>query len=535
MAKLRRQNFLKGALIIAIAHLFVKGVGALFKIPLTRFILGPDGIGIYNASYTIYNALFIISTAGLPVAISKMVSESIARGNYYEANKIFRISKILLFLLGVIGAAILFFGAEMFAGYLKVSSANMAIMAMAPSLFFVSIMSAYRGYFQGMSNMIPTAASEAIEASGKLFIGLVLAYMFLPMGKEYAATGAILGVSTGTFLGAAFLFVYYQKVKKSVNAQITNKTELMRVTPKAKTILAKMVKLAVPITMGASVFTLASVIDLAMILRQLESLGFDETARTTMYGYYSGYAVTMFNVPPTIIASLSVSIVPAIAAALVKKDILKARKTTETALRMTFLFALPCAIGMSVLSAPILNLLFNDTGAATLLSILSYGILFVSIVMVSNSVIQSTGRVWIPVVHMCIGGAVKVLVNYVLVGNIDININGAPVGTVLCYLVTAMLNLISIHKHLHPSYGVGFVVKSILSAAIMGFLADFLYKYTIVHTGSNFISLMFTVVVAAGVYLLLILLTRAVNRQDLESMPGSQRFLPYLERFFKIK
>lgn len=528
MGNVKKQSFLQGALIIAIAHVFVKIIGALFKIPLTRFILGPDGIGIYNSSYTIYNVLFIVSTAGLPVAISKMVSESIAKNNYNEALKIFKVSKIILFILGVAGFAILLFGANAFAEFLKIPSACAAIIAMAPSLFFVSIMSAYRGFYQGMSNMMPTALSEVIEAGGKMFVGLLLAYIFLQYGVEYAASGAILGVSTGTFFAAIFLIIYWYKVRPNIK-KMCSKDD--KATSSTKSIASRLIKLAVPITLGASVFTLASVIDLTMIMRQLASLGFDEDARKTMYGYYSGYAVTMFNLPPTIIASLAVSIVPAISTALAKRDAVTATKTVETAIRITFLIALPCAIGMSVLSGPILNFAFGDTGAELLLKILAYGVIFVSIVMVANAIIQAKGNVWVPVINMCIGGIVKVVVNYILVGNINININGAPIGTVLCYLTTAVLNIIAINKYFSPKYGVSFFVKTIISAIVMGICAISIYDMLFNLISSNTISLVLSVLVAACIYFVLIILLKAVNQQDIEAMPYGDKLSKLLKKY----
>ena len=300
-----------------------------------------------------------------------------------------------------------------------------------------------------------------------------------------------------------------------------------------KTIALNLIKLAIPITLGASVFTLASVIDLTMIMRQLAALGFDEDARTTMYGYYSGYAVTMFNLPPTIIASLAVSIVPAVSTALVKKDTAMATKTVETAIRITLLIALPCAVGMSVLSGPILNFAFNDTGAELLLKILAYGVIFVSVVMVANAIIQAKGMVWVPVINMCVGGLVKIIVNYVLVGNIDININGAPVGTVLCYLTTATLNLIAIHKYFAPKYGVGFIVKTIISVTAMGVCAKVIYEALINATSSNEISLMVSVVAAAIVYFILLLALKTVEKQDVLAMPGGEKMAKLLNKFLK--
>lgn len=526
MTKLKKQSFLKGALILAIANLVVKAIGALFKIPLTN-LLGPDGIGIYNAGYTIYNVLFVVATAGLPVAISKMVSENIAKNNYAEARHVFLVSRRLLVVVGLIGAAILFFGSGFFAKRINMTASTMSIMALAPSMFFVSVMSAYRGLFQGMSNMVPTATSEVIESSCKLLMGLLLAYILMPSGKSFAAAGAILGVSTGGLLAALFLIGYYIKVRSELKEK-ANETE-GKCKPTSVT-LKRLLLLAIPITIGSAVFTLASVIDLTMILNQLAALGFDEQTRTTMYGYYSGHAVTLFNMPLTVITSLSVSIMPTLSAALAQKKKSLAKTTVETAIRITLLFGLPCAVGMSVLSGPILQFLFGDTAASGMLSVLSFGIIFVSVVMVSNSILQAEGKAWVPVINMLIGGAVKVIVNFILVGNINININGAPYGTVLCYITTASLNLFMIYKSIRPNYGFAFLVKSVLSAASMGILAYFSCAF-IKPVAGNFAGLVVGIGVGVISYFVLLVILRALKREDVEAMPGSSHILKLIGRF----
>lgn len=526
MSKLRKQSFLKGALILAIANLVVKAIGALYKIPLTN-LLGPDGIGIYNAGYTIYNVLFVIATAGLPVAISKMVSENIAKNNYAEARHVFLVSRRLLLVVGLFGAALLFFGAAFFAKRINMEASAMSIMALAPCMFFVAIMSSYRGLFQGMSNMVPTAASEVIESLSKLLLGLLLAYILMPSGKQYAAAGAILGVSTGSFLAALFLTGHYAKIRGELKQKIANAEGDSSTNSQT---LKRLLKLAVPITIGSAVFTLASVIDLTMILNQLAALGFDELKRTTMYGYYSGHAVTLFNMPLTVITSLSVSIMPTLSAALAKRKRTLAQTTVETAIRITLLIGLPCAVGMSVLSGPILQFLFNDANAAGMLSVLSYGIIFVSIVMVSNSILQAEGKVWVPVINMLIGGAVKVIVNFVLVGNINININGAPYGTVLCYVTTAFLNLFMIYKSIHPNYGFWFIVKSVISAAVMGVLAYFTCA-SLKPIAGNLIGMVAGIVAGIVSYFVLLIALRTLKREDVEAMPGSKYILKLIGRF----
>ncbi len=527
--KIKKQSFLKGALILGVANILVKLIGALFKIPLTRFILGAKGIGIYNTSYTIYNALFVIATAGLPVAISKMISEANAKNNYAELQKTYKAAYRLLLVIGIICSMALLFGASLFADFIEAPLATKAILAMAPSLFFVSIMSVYRGLFQGMSNMVPTAVSETIEAVCKLVVGLALAAVLMPYGEDFSAAGAIVGVSTGTFFAACFLMFYYRKTSVLIVDRIKEQNSVA--LSSYKQLYARLIKLAVPITIGASVFTLASVIDLTMIMKQLAGLGFDETQRSTMYGYYSGYAVTMFNLPPTVITSLSISIVPVIASAMISNKIKTARQSAETALRITFLFALPCAIGMSVLSHPILELVYNDANAAPLLEVLSYGIIFVSIVMVGNAIIQAYGKPWLPVINMCVGGLVKIITNFILVGNININIYGAPYGTVFCYLVTATLDLIVIHKLLKPNYGFWFVLKSILSVILMGISVAFIYELLLPY--SYQLALFSAILVGIIVYFALIIILKVIKKQDVEVMPGGDKLQKLLGNFIK--
>ena len=531
MSKLRKQGFLQGAMILAVANILVKCIGLFFKIPIRR-LFDADGIGIYTSAYSLYNVMFVIATAGLPVAISKMVSESVTKGNWKETKKIYKIASVVLLCIGIIGSAILFFGSNFIADKMKISASAQPIRALAPSLFFVSVLSINRGLCQGLSNMVPTAVSETIEALGKLLIGLALAVAFLGSGVVNGVTGAILGVTTGTCIAAIYMTLSSRSVKKHIN--ISAKEQTNTKSASIKELSLRLAKLAIPITMGASVFTLASTIDLFMITRQLDGLGYTEKAIQTMYGYYAGDAVTMFNMPPTVITALSVSIVPTIAAALIKRDTKVARQTTETAVRITLLFALPCAVGMSVLSAPILQLIMGDAGAKTLLSILAYGIIFVCLVLVSNSVLQSMGKVWTPVIHMCIGGAVKVIVNYILVGNPDININGAPIGTILCYFVTSMLNLISIAKYLKPKYGLDYILKTLLSAGVMGVAVHFIYSNIIKFDQSNMmmlISLAVSILIGVILYFSLLLVTKTLKEQDIRFMPKSDKIISVIGKF----
>ena len=585
----KKQTFIQGAAVIAIAHIAIKAIGALYKIPLQRIVIGTAGMGIYNQAYLIYSLLFMISTAGLPVAISKLVAEATAVGNEAEADKIFSVSKKLMFVVGIVSSAILFFGAGLFAKMLGSDMVQYAIMAMAPSIFFVAMMSSYRGYYQGRSNMNSSAVSEVIEALGKLVIGIILSYVvmgrFLPqvmnMAAEsgieglnidsygafvnsvgemvkkikdvggivpeqlvavkdgvnsaltFGAAGAIGGVTTGTACGLVYLIIHNAVAKRKRKRHLV--IESAGKASSTKHILKQLVKIAVPVTLGVSVFSLTTVIDATTVMHILMRLGYDDNARLTMNGYL-GQAQTMFNVPPTIIAAIAISIVPAIASALKLGDKKQAVETTKSALRITILFALPCAIILAVLAKPIFILVYKDSEYSFLLNVMGLAVVMVSLVQVGNAILQANGKVWTPVINMAIGGAVKILINILLVSIPDVNINGAPIGTLICYTTVMALNLKDIKKVARINYEFSdFVLRPLLSAVIMGFAALVTYDFAERVAGSNLIGLCAAGVVAVIVYFAMMFLVKGIKREDVLLLPKGDSILRLMQKMRLMK
>ncbi len=497
---------MEGAAVLVIAHLVVKIIGACFKIPLAN-ILHETGMAYFSRAYNLYAAIFVMATAGLPVAVSKMVSESLAKENYQESKKILHSATILLTIIGAIGTAVLFFGAR----FLSKGSPGsyLSIITISPALLFIAMLSAFRGYFQGHSNMIPTAYSEVIEAVSKLVIGLLGAYFLMSVSSEVAAAGAISGVTIGGLLALLFLVFFYFKTKPS--KRLTDATE----SRKMSTIVARLLLIAVPITIGAAVMSLTNVIDTFMINLRLSSITVDESifktlteyfgvsakdviigekitsnAADVMYGSYSGYAMSLFNLPPSIVTSISMSIVPAISAALAIKDKAQSRLLTESSIRITTMFALPCAIGLSVLSSPILICLYNNSRAENSLSLLALSIIFVCIVSVTTSILQASGKVFIPVVHMLIGGVVKAVSNYFLIAVPFLNIGGAPISTFICYFVIASLNISAVIRVIKPAFNVkDFIIKPLISTVVMGVVVYSVYNICAAVLGCPEISL----------------------------------------------
>lgn len=523
------QSFMKGAVILIIANALVKVIGAVFKIPLT-YIIGEEGMGYFSTAYQMYTWLFIIATAGIPVAISKMVSESIAKNKAYEARHILSVSMKLLMCIGVFGFVVLFFGADFFAEkLLKNPGAAYGIKAISPAMLFVSLMSAYRGYFQGHQNMLPTAASEVTEAVGKLVIGFGGAYILASRGMELASAGAVLGVSCGGALGFAVLFFIYHKRKEKVTAGMIGDDKT-----KGSVILKNLVKIAVPITIGASVFSLTSLIDMAMIMRCLQSGGIAEDAANKLWGSYSGYAFPMFNLPPTIINSITVSIVPAIASAFAVGNTKEASHVTCKSMKLTILFALPCAVGMSVLSEQILMLVYNNANATSTLSILSCAIIFVSLTLVTNAILQATGHVMVPVRNMIIGGIAKILINYYLVSHPSININGAPIGTTVCYIIILVLNLVSMKHKMNVNFPiVELAVKPIIASAALG-ISVFAVRGVFASFG-RIIACAAPIAVGVVVYVAVLILIRAINEEDIRLLPKADKLVGVCRRLKIIR
>lgn len=526
--KQQSKNFMYGAAVLLIANILVKIIGACFKIPLT-YLLGEAGMGLFSTSYTIYTWLFVVATAGIPVAISKMVAESNALGKTKETKKILHASLVLLTVIGVGGTSVLYFCADGFANITKSPMAAHGIRAIAPALLFVSFMSAFRGYFQGTQDMVPTASSEVAEALGKLIIGYVLASLFVPRGIEYGAAGAVFGVSMGAAMGLAVLLALYFARRNKTVVPETSKD-----TTSVGSILKKMLLIAIPITIGASVFTLTTVIDMCMIQRRLLSAGFTDGRALELWGSYSGYAIPLFNMPPTLVTSISISLVPAISAAFAKKDFDGAQKMTGSALKTTILLAAPCGIGIAVLARAILQTVYNNTNAASTLSILGYAVIFVSLVLVTNGVLQALGKVWLPVIHMALGGVLKVIINFFLVGSPEININGAPVGTTICYILILTLNLISIKRILKCKYDiVSLVEKPLICVAVMALISFVTYRFV---AGSGRILSVLIPIAAGGIaYVAMLFATKSLTDEDVLMLPKGEKLLSLFKRIGAMK
>ena len=514
---------------LVIANALVKVIGAIFKIPLTN-LFGKEGMGIFTVAYNIYTAFFIISTAGLPVAVSKVVAEANALGRVNEVRKILRVAFSAFTIIGGLASLVLFFGAHLFTRIVGNSLAYYAVLVISPALFFTTISATIRGYYQGHSNMVPTAISQVIEALFNPVVGCTLAFLLLKNGFSIsvAAAGAIGGVTVGTAFGAFYLLIKRAREKQ----KIPFKAQGLSVRSSAQ-ILKNLWTVALPVTIGASVLSLTNLIDMIVVMNRLQDTGYTEAGANALYGAY-GMAITFFNVPQTLVTAIAISIIPAIATAFARRDYISAGRTMESSIRITAILALPSAAGLAILSGPILNLVYfnkpQDAAiAAPLLSTLGLAVICVALVAISNAILQAMGRVNVPVVTMLIGGIVKLVTNYTFVGTKSINIHGAPIGTTICYAVIAILNFIIISKAFKGAPNVLRVLfRPFLATVGMSAIITLLYRFLSPVMGGK-TAVVLTIGIGAFLYFVILLLVRGITKADIMLLPKGEKIVKALK------
>lgn len=539
LEKKSKNLLFSGVLILTLSNILVKAIGLLYKIPLQNLI-HDEGMGYFNAAYRIYTLFYMVSTAGLPVAVSRMVSESRAKGNRKEVKAIIRSALLLFTVVGFVGTTIMAVGSKWFASLLAMENSYLSILAVAPTLFFICICSALRGYFQGYQNMVPTAVSEVLEALGKLGLGILFALYALKKGYDIPTVAAytIFGLTIGVVVGTLYTIVHkiFFKTEK-YDAEFGDLGEDVQARTTGA-LMKAILSISIPIMLSSVVMTLADTIDVALISRRLQDIGYAEKVATAKYGNYSTLAVPLFNLPPILIYPISASIVPYISAALAQKDTEKVRETMTRSLKVASLIAIPSALGLAVFSKPILSLLYRDVNsvemAHPLLTVLAPAVFFLGMISVTNAILQATKHERLPIISMAAGSLVKIASSYFLIGNKSIEIFGAPIGTFLCYLTISLLNFIFIVKYtgMLPEFGKVFF-RPFLSSVICVLSAFGVYKLLSVRFTR--LATLLAIAFAVLVYVIAIFLTKAITEDDVMMLPKGEKLTKLLKKLKLIR
>ena len=544
-------RLISGVLILTASNLTVKLLGLLCKVPL-QDVLGDKGMGYFNIAYSIFTTLYLVSTAGLPSALTIMISgtphNSVRRK---QVEKIFRVALSLFFTMGLLGATLMFLFARQLAEMTGSPDAYLCIMAIAPTLFFICLSSAIRGYFQGHRNMVPTAISEITEAISKFVIGIVLAYYAINRGEsiEVAAAYGIVGITIGVATGMIFLFICKFLHNHDKNENCSMIAVIGEEVSSNKTILKRMLSIALPITFSSVALNLTSIIDAFSIINLMKIFTTTHIAETA-YGNYSTLAVTMAHLPSAFIQPIASSLTPTLTSSLTamknssteeerKANRESSAKIMHSCLKFAVIISVPCAIGMSVLSGPLLSLLFKDKAsvesAAPLLSILSIGVFFTAMLTITTSILQSHGLQRKTIVSMYSGVIVKLLFNMILISNSKIGIYGAPIATILGYFTMASINFYYIIKHIgiRKEFFSNFI-KTFLASAISSVVTITVYNL-IVDFGYATVGTLVSVFATAIVYLILLLLFNAVQKNDIILLPKGQKLYQILKKIRLMK
>ena len=524
----KKQNFLYGTAMLAMATAIVKIIGAIYKIPLNA-IIGKQGFSYYSTAYEIYNVLLMISTAGLPVAMSRMISQASSLGHYNQVRRIFSTARALFLGLGITGSLLMTVFCRQLAAFQNQPDAWAAIGALGPCVLLICIMSTFRGFFQGQSNMLPTSVSQVIEAVVKLIVGMGAAVVILHFTKRIplAAGGAILGVTVSCLVSAMYLYSRFRKHFGDMPAS-SEVPDSFGLT--AKRLLA----IAIPITIGSAGLQILTMMETKIYMGQLLGLGYTQMEADSMKGIYN-MSQTIYNMPCAFITPITISIIPAITANLTLMDFKGAKATEESAIRVMGLIAMPCAFGLACLAGPVTALLGGYSGddlalSTALMTIMGFNIMFNAIVLLTNAMMQAHGHAVVPVINMFISGFLRLIVVYILTGNRDIGIIGTPVGAMLCFLCITVLNVVSMRRVLeNPPAIIKNLLRPFLAAAIMGvFVYGALLGLKALGIDSRLILCGLPLVIGVVVYGAAALGLKAITRADCLLLPKGEKIAKLL-------
>lgn len=537
-------NFLLHGSILAFASILCRIIGIIYRIPLTN-ILGDTGNGYYSAAFQVYSILLLLSSYSMPLAVSKLVSASVAKGQYRNSAKILKDAAVFSLMMGLIAGGVTYLGADSFAALTKYTHSSIALKMLAPTLVIMSVVGVLRGYFQGMGTMIPTAVSNLIEQISNAIVSVVAAYFLFDYGstlnaakgKDYydeawGAAGGTLGTGVGALFALIFLIftftlyrtVYNRKIKRDRTGEYLSHQEISRL----------IVLTIIPVIISTTIYNISEVLDSTVFGNVMHSIKhIDEDTYSALYGMFSGKYRLLTNVPVSIAASLASAVIPSLIASYSVGDRRQVINKTTSAIRFTMLLAIPSAVGLFVLSEPIMNLLFsgNIHTPGIMMKIGAASIIFYGISTITNSVLQGIDKMRVPIINSAIGLVIHLIVLVILLIITPLGIYAVVITDVLFPLCVCILNAMSIRRYIgYRQEYVKTFIKPLISAGVMGVIAYLIYKGCFMILSSNAISTIIAICAAVVTYVLTMLLIKGIDEEDLYSMPKGTLIIKILKK-----
>ena len=518
----KSEKFLKGTFILTIASFVVKVIGSLNWIFVSR-ILGGEGIGLYQMAFPIYFFAMTVSQAGVPVAISIITAERVALNDIYGAKRVFRISMMLMLITGILFSTLTYFAASWLIDlqFIRDPRAYLSVVALAPTVFFVTFLSSSRGYLQGWQRMTPTAVSQIVEQIFRVITMILLADLLLPWGLEYAAAGASLGALAGAVTGLMVLVYFHIKLNREIDAKYGVDLKPSPQTKDESTlkIMKRIFTLSLPVSAASIMLPVVSNLDLMIVPQRLEVAGYSVHQATELFGYLTGMAVPLVNLATILTASLAVSIVPAISEARALKDTTRIYRQTAAAVRISNFVCFPAFVIVFLLATPIASLIYNAPGAGPAVMISAVSIILLGLHQVSTGVLQGLGHTTIPMVNMILAAAAKVALNWTLTAMPALGIMGAAWATAADMGVAAFINLYFIYRYIGYKMELGQLIKTIVSSAVMAAAVKLFYDFTIAQWNMAVFSLFGAVIVGCLVYLAVMAAIGGILEEDMQRIP----------------
>lgn len=531
--RIKKEGFMQSVLILMISQLAIKLLGLVYKIYLTnKEGFGDTGNAIAGSGYQIYTLLLTISSIGVPNAISKLVSERVVVGDSKGAHRIFKVALLTFGVIGFIGTMILFLGAEYISSViLQIPESAMTLMALSPSVFFVTIASVMRGYFNGREKISVTAKSQTLEQIFKTVLTIIVVEIVgisSGLNTTVMAAGANLATTLSVLLSFGYLIIFYSMYKKSVATEIKNSVNYKKES--LFSVIKKILFVSTPITLSAVMSSLNKNIDSITVVRGLKKF-LTEAEAKTQYGILSGKVDTLITLPLSFNIAFATALVPSIASSMAKGEKENASKRISFSILVSILIGLPCTIGMMIFSEEILKLLFpNATSGSTLLQISAITIIFSVLTQTINGALQGLGKIFTPAITSTVGLIVKLILNIILIQIPEIGIYGAVIGSIVNNIVACVLSYIVLSKTVKVDVSFKkYIFKPIIATAIMGICSYFIYLLLSSIIPARMATII-AIMVAIIIYLVTVVVLKILSKEEMKMIPYGTKIIKNLEK-----
>ncbi len=529
--KKSKQTFMNSVIVLMISQFIIKVSGLIYKVYLTnKHGFGDTGNAIYSAGFQAYTLLLAISSIGVPNTISQLISSKVAVGDNKGAHRIFKVAIAIFGAIGFASSSFLFLNADKLANsYLGIPEAEMTIMALAPSIFVVSISSVIRGYFNGREKISITANSQSIEQILKTILTIVTVEVFSILSKNDTVTmvaGAAIGTTTATFFSFIYLYIFYIKNKREIWKDVISSKQHKK--EGISSIIKAIMAISLPISITALLSSVNKSIDAFTVVNTIsEFLGTEEAK--LQYGILTGKVETLIVLPYSFNIAFAITLIPTISAAQASGEMEKAIKRINFSLLATILIALPCTAVLFVFAQPILKLLFPNAYLGSLmLKISSLSIVFVAINQTVGGVLQGLKKVSVPIIAIGVGSIVKIVLNMILLPIEQLNINGAIIATIISHFATCLVSVIYLKKYIDIQFNINkLIIKPILATISMIITAWYIYNNITILNSKN-ITLICSLLIGLIIYILSIIMLKILSKEEIY-------MLPYGNKIYKAK